>query len=59
MSGPVLTSNDPLRPLIAERASAALNYQIVAQNAEDTQNIENAPAISMGPYLLQSGRQTS
>ena len=58
ISDPVLTSNDLLRRLIAKRASAALNYQIVAQNAEDVQNIENAPAVSMGPHLLESG-QTS
>jgi hypothetical protein len=30
----------------------------VAQSAEDVQNIENAPAIRIGPYLLESG-QTS
>jgi hypothetical protein len=29
-------------------------YQIIAQSAEDVQNVENAPAVSMGPYLLQS-----
>jgi len=58
ISDPVLTSNDLLRRLIAEHASAALNYQVVTQSAEDVQNIENAPAVSMGPYLLQSG-QTS
>ena len=35
-----------------------LNYQVIAQSAKDLQNVENAPAISMGPYLLKSG-QTS
>jgi hypothetical protein len=58
VSDPVPTSNDLLRHLIAKHASVALNYQIVAQNVEDLQNIENAPAVSMGPYLLESG-QTS
>ena len=53
-----LTSNDLLRSLVAKHASATLNYQIIAQSAEDVQNIENAPAVSMGPYLLKSG-QTS
>ena len=33
-----------------------LNYQIIAQSVEDVQNIENAPAVSMGPYLLKSGQ---
>ena len=58
ISDPVLTSNDLLRRLIAEHASAALNYEIVAQNADDVQNVENAPAVSMGPYLLESGQTT-
>jgi hypothetical protein len=56
MSERVLTSNDLLHRLIAERTPAALNYQIVAQSADDVQNIENAPAVSMGPYLLKSGQ---
>jgi hypothetical protein len=55
-SGP--TSNDLLESLVAERTPAALNYQIVAQSAEDVQNIESAPAVSMGPYLLQSGQRS-
>src|ERR1700722_2780513 len=50
------TSNDLLRRLVAKHASAVPNYQIISQSAEDVQNIENAPAISMGPYLLQSGQ---
>lgn len=56
MSERVLTSIDLLHGLMAERAPAALNYQIVAQSADDVQNIENAPAVSMGPYLLKSGQ---
>ena len=55
-SGP--TSNDLLRSLITKHAPVVLNYQIIAQSAEDLQNIENAPAVSMGPYLVESG-QTS
>jgi hypothetical protein len=54
-SGP--TSNDLLESLIARHTPAAPAFQIVAQSAEDIQNIENAPAVSMGPYLLES-RQT-
>ena len=52
------TSNDLLESLIAEHTPAALNYQIVAQSAEDVQNIENAPAVSMGPYLIKSGQRS-
>ena len=55
-SGP--TSNDLLESLVAESTPSALSYQIVAQSAEDVQNTQNAPAVSMGPYLLMSG-QTS
>lgn len=51
-----MTSNDLLESLIADQTPAALNYQIVAQSADDIQNIENAPAVSMGPYLLKSGQ---
>ena len=54
----LLTSNDLLRSLLAEHASTSLIYQIVAQSAEDVQSVENAPAVSMGPYLIKSG-QTS
>jgi hypothetical protein len=53
-SGP--TSNDLLHDLVAKHAQAEVNYQIVAQSAEQVQNIENAPSVSMGPYLLDSGQ---
>jgi len=51
-SGP--TSNDLLRRLVVKHSSPALTYQIIAQSAQDVQNIENAPAVSMGPYLIKS-----
>jgi hypothetical protein len=53
-SGP--TSNDLLRNLVAKHSSPALHYRIIAQSAEDVRNIENAPAVSMGPYLSNSGQ---
>ena len=53
-SGP--TSNDPLHRLVAKQSGPELNYQIVAQSAEDVQDIENAPAVSMAPHLLKSGQ---
>ena len=52
------TSNDLLRSLVAKHSPPDLNYTIIAQSAEDVRDIENAPAVSMGPYLLKSG-QTS
>lgn len=40
---------------LAEKSSGPdLNYHIVAQSADDLQSIENAPAVSMVPYLLRS-----
>ena len=56
-SGP--TSNDLLSSLIAKHAAVTLNYQIVAPTAEDVQDIDNAPAITMGPYLLRTGKIAS
>jgi hypothetical protein len=51
-----LTSNDLLHDLAAKHSRAEMNYQIVAQSAEDMQDLENAPAVSIGPYLLKSGQ---
>ena len=51
----LLISNDLLRSQLAEHASTSLNYQIVAQSAEDVQSVGNTPAVSMGPYLVESG----
>jgi hypothetical protein len=50
------TSNDVLGDLVGKHKPAALNYQIIAQNAEDLREVQNAPAVSMGPYLLESGQ---
>ena len=33
-----------------------LNYQVVAQSAEEVQDLQNAPAVTMGPYLVSSGQ---
>jgi hypothetical protein len=43
---------------MAKHSASAEHYQIVAQSAEDVQNIENAPAVSIGPYLLASGQSS-
>jgi len=50
------TSNDLLFSLDPERSRTSPNYEIVAQSAEEVQDIDNAPAVSVGPYLLESGQ---
>lgn len=45
-SGP--TSNDLLRRLVEKHTPATQKFQIIVQNADDVQNIENAPAIGIG-----------
>jgi hypothetical protein len=50
------TSADLLLSVAPERPRISLNYEVVAQSAEEVQDIQNAPAVSMGPYLLESGQ---
>ena len=50
------TSNDLLFSLDGESSRKTLNYEIVAQSAEEVQDVQNAPAVSMGPYLIDSGQ---
>jgi hypothetical protein len=52
----IATSNDLLHDLVAKHSQAEMNYQIVAQSEEDMQDVENAPAVSIGPYLQKSGQ---
>ena len=47
----VTTSNDLLLRLVMEHSLIAMNYTVIAQSAEEVQNIQNAPSISMGAYL--------
>jgi hypothetical protein len=60
MSGQFNNSGSTPDDLVSEagvrHSPVALNYQIVAQSLEDVRNIQNAPAVSMGPYLLASGQ---
>lgn len=49
------TSNDLLFSLGKQRCEP-LNYEIVAQSAQEVQDIESAPAVSMGPYMIESGQ---
>ena len=53
---PNQTSNDLLFRLDRERSRQSPNYEIVAQSAEEMQDTQNAPAVSMGPYLIESGQ---
>ena len=48
------TSNDLLFSLEGESSRKTLNYEIVAQSGYEVQDIQNAPAVSMGPYLIDS-----
>jgi len=50
------TSNDLLNCLMAKHNPPDLKYRVIAQSAKDLQNVENAPAVSMGPYLFKSGQ---
>ena len=50
------TSNDLLFSLDGECIRKPLIYEIVAQNAEEVRDVQNAPAISMGQYLIESGQ---
>ena len=31
-----------------------MNYTAIAQSAEEVQDVQNAPSVSMGPYLISS-----
>lgn len=50
------TSNDLWSTLDAMHPPKAMNYDVVAQNADEVQDLENAPPFSMGPYLISSGQ---
>jgi len=47
------TSNDLLFSLDPERSRTSPSYEIVAQCAEEVQDIDNAPAVSIGTILAQ------
>jgi hypothetical protein len=50
------TSNDLLFTLHGVYSPRPLNYEIVAQSADEVRDIRNAPALSMGTYLEESGQ---
>jgi hypothetical protein len=53
-SSPNATSNDLLFSLAAVHHRKAMNYTAIAQSAEEVQDLQNAPSVSMGPYLTAS-----
>lgn len=48
------TSNDLLLSLQKSNSERILNYSVVVQSAEEVQDVQNSPAVSMGPYLIKS-----
>ena len=44
------TSND----LLFRLQSNHLRYSVISQTAEEVRDIQNAPSVSMGPYLISS-----
>lgn len=50
------TSNDLLSRLNGDDARKLPNYQTIAQSADEVREVSNAPALSMGPYLISSGQ---
>jgi hypothetical protein len=50
------TSNDLLFRLAPGHLHAAMNYKVIAQSVSDIRDVQNAPAVSMGPYLLKTGQ---
>jgi hypothetical protein len=50
------TSNDLLLLLTSQHLQNTFTYGTIAQTACDVQDVQNSPAISMGPYLIISGQ---
>ena len=48
------TSNDLLLLLTSQHLHNDFTYGTIAQTASDVQDLQNSPAISMGPYLVIS-----
>jgi hypothetical protein len=48
------TSNNLLLRLASEHPQKAMNYTVIAQSADEVQDVQNAPSVSMGPYLIAS-----
>ena len=52
----VTTSNDLLSYLQTELSRKKLHYTIIAQSEDEVRDVSNAPAVSMGLYLFESGQ---
>jgi hypothetical protein len=54
VSSPNPASKYLLLRLAPECAQNRMNYAVIEQTAEEVQNIQNAPSISMCAYLISS-----
>jgi hypothetical protein len=45
-----------LEPLALQSPLKLPNYAVIAQSAAEVQDIQNSPAVSMGPHLIASGQ---
>ena len=50
------TSNDLWFQLIRGLSDQQKTYETVAQSAAEVQDLQNSPAISIGPYLILTGQ---
>lgn len=50
------TSNDLLSSIYGVDDKRQLNYLTIVQSAKEVSDVRNAPAVSMGPYLISSGQ---
>lgn len=50
------TSNDLLLHLQTEHPQQEPHYTVIAQSEDEIRDMHNAPAISVGPYLVESGQ---
>jgi hypothetical protein len=51
-----LLLNHPQDPFETQPSKKGLHYAVIAQAVEDLQDLQNSPAVSMGPYLISSGQ---
>jgi hypothetical protein len=49
-------SNDLLLLFASQHLQNAFPYATLAQTANDVQDLQNSPAISIGPYLITTGQ---
>ncbi|HKR28140.1 MAG TPA: hypothetical protein VJT08_16025 [Terriglobales bacterium] len=50
------TSNDLWSRLNAEYPPKTMHYEVIAQNSDEVADLQNAPPLAMGTYLVESGQ---